>query len=190
MNLLISRVPVLLPGGRRLGEPRENFGVGWCWCGAQAQCGEDEGGALLPWGLFSVPWDLLWSLVCLSHLLDCSLLSVSSLTVSLISGAELSLPIFMPPTPQFLSHPHFWCVLPYPGPSELAGRVGVLHAPQTPALGSVWGRSHRREAGLGPDWDGQHHAPVPAGTLCLQLPGATLGLQGTSVPSWVSLAAA
>lgn len=81
--------------------------------------GDDEGGAPMSWGLFPVPWELLWSLVSLSHFLDCSLLSVSSLSVSLVVSlfpeAELSPPIFMPSTSQFLSHPYFWCVSPCPG---------------------------------------------------------------------------
>lgn len=119
----------------------------------------------MSWGLFPVPRELLWSLVSLSHFLDCSLLSVSSLSVSLVvsllPGAELSPPIFMPSAPRFSSHPHFRCVSPCPGPSELAGRVGMLHAPQTPALGGVWGRSHRREAGLGLGWDGMGSITLP-----------------------------
>lgn len=45
----------------------------------------------MSWGLFPVLWQLLWSLVFLSHLLDCSVLSVS-----LFPGAELSPPISMP----------------------------------------------------------------------------------------------
>lgn len=48
--------------------------------------GDDEEGAPVPRGLFPVPWQLLWSLISLSHLLDCSLLSVSSLNVSLLPG--------------------------------------------------------------------------------------------------------
>lgn len=49
------------------------------------RCGDNEGGAPVPWALFPVPWQLLWSLVSLSHHLDCSLLSISSWNVSLLS---------------------------------------------------------------------------------------------------------
>lgn len=70
--------------------------------------GDDEGGAPVPRGLFPVPWQLLWSLVSLSHLLDCSLLSVSSFLVPISVPPHLHAPC----SPIFVSTPPFGACYP------------------------------------------------------------------------------
>lgn len=136
----------------------------------QLRCGDNDEGAPVPWGLFPVLWRLLWSLVSLSHLLVCSLLTISSMSVSLLPGAELSPPIFMPSAPQFLPPllVHFTVV-------PLSWQAAPCSSNPCPGqrLGQERGRTG---TGLG----SQHHVPVSFGTLPPRLPGAMPGPQGTS----------
>lgn len=157
MNLLISRVPVLLPGGRRLGEVWGGVVPVWSSGTGQLLRGDDEGGALVPWVLFPVPWELLWSLVSLSHL-HCSLLSISSLNVSLLSGAELSSPhLHASCSPIFVSPPLLVRVNPVLVPLSWQAGLGcsVLLKPLP------WGDTGATGERQGWDWTGMGSIPLP-----------------------------